>query len=54
MSTVFQETIRYAVVSARALATDIAVLVFGILRHAAFLFRPTPRGLSDICHAFQR
>jgi hypothetical protein len=38
MSTVFQETIRYAVVSACALVIDITVLFFGILRHAASFF----------------
>jgi hypothetical protein len=34
MSTVFQETIRYAVVSARAFVMGITVLFFAILWHA--------------------
>jgi hypothetical protein len=38
MSTVFQETIRYAVLSACALVIDITVLFFGILWRAASVF----------------
>jgi len=46
MSTVFQETIRYAVVSACALAIDITVLFFGILWHAASILSSTATRLE--------